>query len=1250
MDKSNNFTRRTLLVCLTLCLCFCFMAETLAQELVTENAGDENQQENPTVPDVDDSEQSEQSESGQQDETVQDDGVSPLAAPSSIDQLSTIAAGAAYYLIDESSFTTRTTYDESIQSGWIYNNQGGLPKTADDPPYSLNDVSTSYGTSLIRDINAQTGGTLILETAIRTEGGTDGAYVALFNSSDEAVYKLYTDNGKFNVTGLGGTPIATSVSVAEGTKYFIRVEIDLDALTAKTIINRANCGTYDLSASFSEITAFAFGTTDEDKIILNPYFVTLAANYLYNQRFDTVVDGSSMVPDGFIKNVTGVSSVYIDPQKELHIYNPGAETCEVRSTFPATSGKILYESLLFFEGKRDNISFSLMDGTTPIVTFVTEGNAIKSGNTVLLENYLAQLWYKLRVEADTVSQTAVIKFNGKVVGTIPFASAAATLDGFQFAVNTTNGVAIHADNIYISVIPQVTDYVPAPVKPQKTSDVVIGINVCSLWRNGEHWGWDNITPFNEVKSVLGYYDDGLPEVADWEIKFMTEHGIDFQLYCWYSTESNAPIKTTRNSGALVDGFMNAQYSDQMKFALLWEAANASHPANSAAFRNYFVPYWTEYFFKDDRYMTIDNKLVIAVFGYNQLIADFGSAANVSTELDYVRSVAQGLGFDGAIFLACNSSSDTNTLQTIANCGFDGVYAYNWGKNGNELNVNINNINAQYNKNIIHVVPTISTGFNNVGWNGVRSPNMSVADFTSASEWVRDTALPRYTTNDWKKKMMVYSTWNEYGEGTYIMPSGLNGFGYLDAIRNTFTNGGAHTDVTPTAAQKSRLTHLFPQYRAIIRPLQTVDTAPPIGEVKQSWNYANGNTPNTTMFSFGNCTATASNGIVGIAPTNTDPLIQMRSNVNVDISDVYYIKVRMQAPAGQTMQVFFTTTADTSWTEKKSIKLVLDSSEMKDYYLPIYTKVDAGWNGTLARLRLDPVATKTNCSIESIALVKTKEKIFVTFNDEPATFTFDPVAAGTDDYLIPFETDHAIALLFNVYHRWNKDTQTLSIYGNGKKIVYHMGDSFATVDGVQVALGFATDTIDGIPMIPLKKTAELLGTGYSYTFNSTTKTANVETPQKTWFDIIHSRVMYQWEFNIPRDLEGWSYGSLTPLYDETGAIGGRPIQRENGSYDPVFSRAESFSAADYTKIKVSMKHEITTAESGLAKIYFYTDTTPISESTTVKVPIEKSSNGQYVEYTFDMSQNQYWNGTVKQIRFDPYDAGGDFYIDYIRLLP
>lgn len=167
--------------------------------------------------------------------------------------------------------------------------------------------------------------------------------------------------------------------------------------------------------------------------------------------------------------------------------------------------------------------------------------------------------------------------------------------------------------------------------------------------------------------MLGYYDEGSAETADWEIKFLTEHGVDFQAFCWYADNRNAPLKTTRNSIHLHDGFMNARYSDKEVLHYLG-GANGAHPENSNAFRSYFVPFWIENYFKDSRYMVIDNKPVLLVFGINHFINDMGSNAACKTELDYLREEVKKLGFDDLIILASNAWDS----QTLLDAGLDGM--------------------------------------------------------------------------------------------------------------------------------------------------------------------------------------------------------------------------------------------------------------------------------------------------------------------------------------------------------------------------------------------------------------------------------------------------------------------------------------------------------------------------------------------------------------------------------------------------
>ena len=190
-------------------------------------------------------------------------------------------------------------------------------------------------------------------------------------------------------------------------------------------------------------------------------------------------------------------------------------------------------------------------------------------------------------------------------------------------------------------VQKVDDYVPEPVVPKDSNGYYVGMNMCNLWQNGEHWGWDNITPFDEVRPVLGYYDEDNSEVADWEIKFMAEHGVDYQAICWYGSSSNSPIKSTGLGGGLDKGFLNAKYSNYMDFAILWEAANAAIPQNMDAWKNYFVPYWMDYYLSDPRYARIDNKAVIGVFGADKLC--YRDDFSLKEAFDYLEDACREIG-------------------------------------------------------------------------------------------------------------------------------------------------------------------------------------------------------------------------------------------------------------------------------------------------------------------------------------------------------------------------------------------------------------------------------------------------------------------------------------------------------------------------------------------------------------------------------------------------------------------------------
>ena len=127
--------------------------------------------------------------------------------------------------------------------------------------------------------------------------------------------------------------------------------------------------------------------------------------------------------------------------------------------------------------------------------------------------------------------------------------------------------------------------------------------------------------------------------------------------------------------------MYAEYSDMMDYCLIWECANAGKPANMDAWKNYYVPYLIETFFKDDRYLKLDNKPVLAVFGGSSLASTIGGVSTLDSAFAYLEEEVKKLGFDGMVYLSSNATSG------IASMGFDGFVAYNWGNTGYSIERN-----------------------------------------------------------------------------------------------------------------------------------------------------------------------------------------------------------------------------------------------------------------------------------------------------------------------------------------------------------------------------------------------------------------------------------------------------------------------------------------------------------------------------------------------------------------------------------
>ena len=969
-------------------------------------------------------------------------------------------ADEAYRLIIANSLNNHLT---GIQSGWLLDNRGGVPLSfATGNGGALTDISITEGTALIREFNKIETGTLVMDADFSLISDIDGAYIEYRNEEGDAVYHLEVKDGQFCLADINGGYTSLPKKAETGKRYF-RISLDMDKGTAQTMIDGELCGTSSLLQTDSQrnVVNLRFGTTEESTASVRLHTVHACVNYALYEDFSY-----SPVQWDFQNAAVSGGVLKIEPKGNA------------AHSFAPVTDKVIVETSLFLDSKT-RLSYRLTDDSKTVAVLSAEGTDLLLNGQNIYSCYDG-LWYRLRFELDFFTESILAKVNGRKVAVVPFRDSASGIASIRITNQSQNTLQADDIKIFRTYNEKRADYVPVPVIPADPKGYNVGINVCSLWQEGTHWGWATVSPHESL--VLGYYDEGIPETADWEIKYMVEHGIDFQAFCWYADQSSTFLKSQPLSAQLHDAYMNARYSEAMNYCLIWECANAARPASLDDFKKYFVPYFIENYFKDPRYMKIENRLVFCIFSPGSLTAQnsLKSAEVVRQAFDYMEQEVRKLGFDGVIYMGCNSDK-----STVTQLGMDATYGYNWGTEGYRLDVNkTNNLNkAKENDDAFYTVPTISVGFNNIAWAGTRHPMMSVEDFKAAQEWVRDTYLPEYAQKGtWQEKLVMISTWNEYGEGTYLMPGEHNGgFGYLDALRDVYTAEEADLklDQIPGKEQLRRINRMYPQYRRLIRSsgYAQLKEAEEIDPSK----YETVVKLDITKMKDLECSAERLTGFKvdekGASGTSTHfdayffPAMPPGS---IDLSNICALRIREQIPAGETTEIFFVTEKSREWTQNKSCHFTSTTGEMKDYIVRLDRKV---WTGNLTQIRVDPCNAKDKSfRVKSVEFLTDNQPFSteVSVNGLPFVLFVPPVTMKNGDVLIAFDPASALDQRLNSFCEWTYDTRKLSIHANGHTVVFTMDKDDYFADGIKKHLDYPVYMDDGLPMLPIARLCADLG--------------------------------------------------------------------------------------------------------------------------------------------------------------------------------
>ncbi|HJN18806.1 MAG TPA: glycoside hydrolase family 99-like domain-containing protein, partial [Armatimonadota bacterium] len=352
------------------------------------------------------------------------------------------------------------------------------------------------------------------------------------------------------------------------------------------------------------------------------------------------------------------------------------------------------------------------------------------------------------------------------------------------------------------------DYVPPP-EPVESS-IELGVYIFPGWYRDEGRGdypyrthdedseWRLVAKKPAPRPLLGFYDDSLPEVNDWHIKWALEHGISFFCFDWYWNAGEHRLLRT-----LEDGFLKARYNHLMKFCIHW--CNHGMDWRDRAWNRptdedfqtpalvEMVEYLADNYFKLDNYLTIDGRPVLVVWDWRRLLQANGGPAGFGQAVEEMNRALRARGVADICLVAVGGGKELEEAQFSAVTGY-GYYGtdydskYEW-RGGysipyEEMVKHYETMWGGMSDNAgLPYIPPIGSKWDNrprAGANAAVIAGKTPEKFAGMCE----ASLEHI---DERANMAIIEAWNEWGEGSFIEPDREWGFAFLDAVRETFTD-------------------------------------------------------------------------------------------------------------------------------------------------------------------------------------------------------------------------------------------------------------------------------------------------------------------------------------------------------------------------------------------------------------------------------------------------------------------------------
>ena len=315
--------------------------------------------------------------------------------------------------------------------------------------------------------------------------------------------------------------------------------------------------------------------------------------------------------------------------------------------------------------------------------------------------------------------------------------------------------------------------------------------------------------YQPKQPLWGYEMDNDPAVVEKWIQTALEYGVNTFVYDWYWFDHYPYLES-----ALNDGFLKAPSNEKMEFFIMWANHDVKHN-----YWNYHKWQDDEYilwlgaidpndfpkivdrvinqYFKRPNYTKIDGCPVFAIFSTDNFIKSFGTKEAAIEAMEYMREEVRKAGFPDMHYMMMDGGGfpfNERNKASVDNRMFlkpDSWALYNMGGfNPDYMRHGQNAIdyrNGWDSYMDIPVFPTVSIGWDDTPRFPAKGEN-DITRFNHSPEAFKNflKEAKRYADEHPEQpKFVMINAWNEWVEGSYLLPDRYWGYGWLEAVKEVF---------------------------------------------------------------------------------------------------------------------------------------------------------------------------------------------------------------------------------------------------------------------------------------------------------------------------------------------------------------------------------------------------------------------------------------------------------------------------------